>query len=201
MFKSSGHSQHLKVYKNCKQHTGFHEFMRLNYWSFFFSRMKALYSDTWYCTATASFSALYCTIRKRTAVASSLLSSTHVCLFLICLFTLKIALLKRWCKTQSINRMSCVSMKQRRLMNPTCTSHLHIKITLHLHDEGRGTNTRSSHPPPPLSLSLPAVSERPSKTFYPSFFNLLLDFCKPQRSLHSSPRHELRPARKITLEM
>lgn len=184
MFKSSGHSQHLKVYKNCKQHTRFHEFMRRNYWSFFLK----------HCTATAPFSVLYCTIRKRTAVANSLLSSTHVCLFLICLFTLKIALLKRRYETRSINRMSCVYMKQLHLLNPTCTSHLHIKITLHLHDEGRGTNTRS---PPPL----PAVSERPSKTFSPSFFYLLLDFCKPQRSLHSSPRHELWPARKITLEM
>lgn len=110
--------------------------------------MKALYGDTWYCTATASFPVLYCTIRKRTAVASSLLSSTHVCLFLICLFTLKIALLKRWYKTQSTNRMSCVYMKQLHLLNPTCTSHLHIKITLHLHDEGRGTNTW--FPPPSL---------------------------------------------------
>lgn len=158
--------------------------------------MKALYGETWYCTATASFPVLYCTIRKRTAVASSLLSSTHVNLFLICLFTLKIALLKRCYKTQSINRMSCVYMKQLHLLNPTCSSHLHIKITLHLHDEGRGTNTWS-----PPTTPLPAVSERPSKTFSPSFFNLLLDFCKPQRSLHSSPRHELRPARKITLEM
>lgn len=153
MFKSSGHSQHLKVYKNCKQHTGFHEFMRLNYWVFF---LFLLYSDTWYCTATASFSVLYCTIRKRTAVASSLLSSTHVCLFLICLFTLRIALLKRWCKTQSINRMSCVYMKQLRLLNPTCTSHLHIKITLHLHDVKAEEPTLGRPPPfapPPLPSS------------------------------------------------
>lgn len=40
--------------------------------------------------------------------------------------------------------------------------------------------------------------EGPVKLF---FFYLLLDFWKPQRGLHSSPRHELRLARKITLEM